>query len=206
MYKKFYFVYKDMKELYYVVIAVISGLIGWGAMYYLLMGNEDLLIKHFYATETAVHISPHWLRKQMDKWDSSFFLVDLRSEQEYEQDHIKGAVSIPAYKDPDTSAYDDKERILASFEELKTLYPERDIIVYCYSSPCMTGRKIGDFLAKNGIYVKHLGIGWNEWKYDRNWWNHEHEWTKTNVNNYIGTGESTYPKTTSCPIDNEFGC
>lgn len=177
-----------------------------GVFYYISINYEPLLIKHFYAVENAVHVSPHWLRKQIDKWDTWFILVDLRSEQEYLQDHIIGAINVPAYKDPDTSAYDDKERILWAFNDIKTQYPDRDIIVYCYSGPCMTGRKIGYFLAKNGVYVKHLGIWWNEWKYNWSLRNHEHEREKTDVKNYIWTGAGILSGSSICPINNEFGC
>tara|TARA_Y100000310_G_scaffold297141_1_gene329939 strand:+ start:170 stop:763 length:594 start_codon:yes stop_codon:yes gene_type:complete len=170
--------------------------------------SEDTLIKDFYATETAVHISPHHIRKAMDNGDESFILVDLRSQEEYEREHIRGAVNVPAYKDPETSAYDDVERIVTSFSELPK---NKEIIVYCYSIPCMTGRKVGDMLAQNGIYVKHLGVGWNEWRYFWTLWNHEHEWNQTNVEDYIISGSEpgtpiTKNVSTACPISNEFGC
>src|SRR3989338_391719 len=102
--------------------------------------DQNMLISDFYATENAVHVSPHSLRKALLKGDTGSILVDLRSEQEYELGHIVSAINIPAYKDPDTAAYGDTERIVSSF---KALPKGKDIIVYCYSSPCMTGRKIG---------------------------------------------------------------
>ena len=43
-------------------------------------------------------------------------------------------------------------------------------------------------LADNGIYVKELGIGWNEWRYDWNMWNYPHEWETTNVEDYVVSG------------------
>ena len=55
----------------------------------------------------------------------------------------------------------------------------------------MSGRKIGRILAENGIYVKHLGIGWNEWRYFWNLWNHEYEWSITDVSDYIEKGNET---------------
>lgn len=198
-----------------IILAIIFGSL-FGALSTLIVlnlqtTNQERLIRDFYLTEDAVHVSPHSLRKLIDKDDNSFTLVDLRSQEEYEREHIIGAVSIPAYKNPDTSAYGDVERITNSFKELKAENPDKDIIVYCYSIPCMTGRKIGKMLASNGIYVKQLGIGWNEWKYYWNLWNHEHEWNKTNVNDYIMKGkEPGTPKikinSTACPINNQFGC
>lgn len=164
-------------------------------------------IAEYYRIENAVHVSPHGLRKLMDKGDQSFVLVDLRSAVEYEKAHIVGAVNIPAYSDPDTSAYDDKERITRQFRELPK---GKDIIVYCYSTPCMTGRKIGLMLSDQGIYVKHLGIGWNEWRYDWTGWNHEHEWAITKAEDYIVSGKEPGEKSPSelpAPCgEGEFGC
>ncbi len=170
--------------------------------------TQNELIKDFYLTENAVYVSPHSLRGKMDKGVNDYVLVDLRSAQEYEQGHIIGAVSIPAYKDPDTSDYGAVNRIAAAFAALPE---DNDIIVYCYSMPCMTGRKIGKMLAGHGIYVKHLGIGWNEWRYFWTLWNHEHEWDKTDVGDYIATGKDPGVPTrrtnsTACPITGPFGC
>ncbi len=164
-------------------------------------------IAEYYRIENAVHVSPHGLRKLMDKGDQSFVLVDLRSAVEYEKAHIVGAVNIPAYSDPDTSAYDDKERIVKQFREL----PQgKDVIVYCYSTACMTGRKIGLMLAEQGIYVKHLGIGWNEWRYHWELWNHEHEWGKTKAEEYVTSGKDPGEKSPSelpAPCgEGEFSC
>ena len=198
-----------------IIVALIFGAISGAFTTFIILNfqtqSQESLIKNFYLTENAIHVSPHSIRKAMDKNDNSFILVDLRSQEEYEQEHIIGAVNVPAYKNPDTSAYGDVERIVNSFKELKTENLNKDIIVYCYSIPCMTGRKIGQMLAENGIYVKHLGIGWNEWRYFWTLWNHPHEWNVTDVNDYVISGkEPGIPKlkvnSAVCPIDNQFGC
>lgn len=171
--------------------------------------NQKQLIKEFYEVENAVHVSPHSIRKSIMKNHSDFTLVDLRSQQEYEKEHIIGAINIPAYKDPDTSAYGDVERIVNSFKELDQ---DQDIIVYCYSIPCMTGRKIGKLLTEHDIYVKHLGIGWNEWRHFWQLWNHEHEWATTRVEDFIATGKEPGTFTSdvkykdACPIEGDLGC
>ena len=191
-----------------IIFGGIAGVLSSYAVFNYNSHNENELIENFYLTENAVHVSPHSIRKLIDEGQSSFILVDLRSNKEYEKEHIIGAINIPAYKDPDTSAYGDIGRIVSEFSKLPM---DKDIIVYCYSIPCMTGRKIGKMLAEHEIYVKHLGIGWNEWRYDWNSWNHEHEWSKTNVKYYIWKGpEPGAPKSKSnssaCPISGEFGC
>ncbi len=194
-----------------VVFGIVVGSLVTVALFNVQERSQNEIVRDFYITENAVHVSPHSIRKSMDNGYDSFILVDLRSQEEYEREHIVGAVSIPAYSDPNTSAYGDVERIVNSFKELKLDNPDKDIVVYCYSMPCMTGRKIGLMLAEHDIYVKQLGIGWNEWRYYWNLWNHEHEWNVTRVEDYISSGkEPGIPKirinSTACPIDNEFGC
>ena len=205
-----------MKQSFKIIIlAIVFGALAGILSAFIVLNfqtpSQENLIKDFYLTENAVHVSPHGIRKSMDKGENSFILVDLRSQEEYEREHIIGAVNVPAYKDPDTSAYGDVERIVNSFKELKSQNSDKDIIVYCYSMPCMTGRKIGQMLAEEGIYVQHLEIGWNEWRYFWTLWNHEGEWDITDVNDYIATGkEPGTPKvkinSSVCPINNQFGC
>lgn len=172
--------------------------------------TKNELIYDFYKIENAVYVSPHGLRKSMDAGKLDYTIVDLRSRQEYENEHIIGAINIPAYSDPDTSAYDEVDRIVGEFRKLPN---DKEIVVYCYSMPCMTGRKIGLMLANHDIFVKHLGIGWNEWRYYWNLWNHELEWTQTDVKNYIQVGsEPGIPQKkeidpfSPCTLDNAFGC
>ncbi|MDP7182053.1 MAG: rhodanese-like domain-containing protein [Candidatus Woesearchaeota archaeon] len=191
-----------------IVIAFIAGLLGGFLVNQFDSDSYEDRVAEWYAAETAVSVSPHHIRKHMAKGDQSFILVDLRSPMEYEAEHIRGAINIPAYKDPDTSAYGDVERIVSSF---KALPKDKEVIVYCYSIPCMTGRKIGNLLAENGVYVKHLGVGWNEWRYFWTMWNHPHEWNNTHVEDYLWTG--TEPgdamvnvTDTSCPIEGPLGC
>ncbi len=200
------------------IISIILGLLGGllGAFLFTLIPTpeptQEELIADFYNVETAVLVSPHGLRKSMMHGDNSFILVDVRSEEEYEREHIIGAVNIPAYKDPETSAYGDVERIVNSFQTLIEENPGKEIIVYCYSVPCMTGRKVGKMLVDHDIYVKELGIGWNEWRYDWNAWNHEHEWDNTQVEDYVFSGpepgkyEIDPTEVEPCAIDNDLGC
>lgn len=205
-----------MKNLSKIVVltTVIGVFVGSSVTFLILQSQKSTqqeLIKDFYLTENAVHVSPHTIRKKMDKGETDYTLVDLRSAQEYEKEHIISAINIPTYKDPNTSISlegerQEKERILAQFKEIAK---EKDIIVYCYSTPCMTGRKIGKLLAENGMYVKLLNIGWNEWRYFWNLWNHDSE-ELTDFKNYVTSGkEPGKPKIkdsfSPCKVG-ELGC
>ncbi|MEX0933672.1 MAG: rhodanese-like domain-containing protein [Candidatus Paceibacterota bacterium] len=175
-----------------ILSATLGALVGSGAVFIsqkLQKPNEDELIKEFYLVENAVHVSPHHIRKAIMKGETDdFILIDLRSEEEYAEEHIVGAINVPAYKDREYSDYGAIQRIRQSVRELKEKNPEKDIIVYCYSTPCMTGRKVGKILAEDGIYVKHLGIGWNEWRHFWKLWNHPHEWEITDPTEYTASG------------------
>jgi rhodanese-related sulfurtransferase len=198
-----------------IFVAILSAFVSSFFTFIFLKFDEktgDELIKDFYFSEVAAHVSPHHIRKAIVEGGDSFVLVDLRSQEEYETEHVVGAVSIPAYANPDKSAYGDVERIVGSFEELIKENPDKDVITYCYSMPCMSAKKIGKLLAENDIYVQTLGIGWNEWRYFWTLWNHPHEWNVTNVEDYLFSGEEqgtfklngTKPKV--CPTDGAFGC
>ncbi|MBI4016337.1 MAG: rhodanese-like domain-containing protein [Candidatus Aenigmarchaeota archaeon] len=167
-----------------LIAATTGALASWSILEFS-KPDTNQLIKQFYDTELAVHVSPHTIRKQIMAGNLEVTLVDLRSQQEYEREHVKGAINIPTYRDPDHPAYYDKDRIVTSFAALPK---NKEVVVYCYSMPCMTGRKIGKLLSDNGIYVKHLGIGWNEWRYFWKLWNHEHEWNTTKAEDYITKG------------------
>jgi len=172
--------------------------------------DENSLIAQYYEIENSVSVSPHGLRGKMSKGQTEdYILVDLRSQEEYEKEHVVTAVNIPAYKDANTSAYDEETRIVDSFKELIEANPDKEIITYCYSTACMTSRKIGLLLAENDIYVKHLNIGWNEWRYAWDMWNHDSE-TPTKVEDYVvsGTEPGIPPKTDAIPscTEGELGC
>lgn len=188
-------------------VAVLSGIAGGYLALSAYHPSKETLIRDFYDTENAVHVSPHSIRKKILEGAQDFLLVDLRSAEEYEKEHIVGAVNIPAYKDKDTSDYGAVDRIVGAFRQLPK---DRQIIVYCYSMPCMTGRKIGQMLTEHGIYVQHLNIGWNEWRHFWTLWNHEHEWKMTKAEDYIATGKEpgTYngPKIITPCTKGQFGC
>ena len=196
-----------LKEI--IITSVAASIITWAAMFGLSqVGWDDTnkKIAQYYNHEVATNISAHGLRKKLNDASQDFILVDVRSEEEYIEGHIIWAVSIPAYTDRDNSQHISNERILEAFQALD---PNKEIITYCYSAYCMTSRKIGKYLAENEVYVKHLTVWWNEWRYGWSLWNYPHEEDKTQDYIFSGTGSwapETKPGSDACGISWDFGC
>ena len=161
----------------------------------------DQLRAHYYASQVATLVSPHSLRGRMDKGDDSYILVDTRAAEDYEREHIVGAVNI-----------DSAESFANVLSAYQALDHSKEIIIYCYSSYCLNGRKVGKFLAENGIYVQEMTVGWNEWRYNWAGWNYETEWDNTDVSDYVISGpEPGVPQVRddaaeTCPIAGGFSC
>ena len=84
----------------FILVAVVAGALAGGLTTNYLVSSEPVektneeLIKEFYDVETSVHVSPHHIRKDMDKGKNNVILVDLRSQEEYEREHVIGAISL----------------------------------------------------------------------------------------------------------------
>lgn len=171
--------------------------------------TSDELITEFYQTENAVSVSPHDIRTKMSNGDTkSYILVDVRTKEEYEEEHIASALNIPIFIDESESGISDEERIVRDFKKLKEENPNTEIIMYCYSAACMATRKVGLTLAENGIAIKHLNIGWYEWRYFWDLWNGPD--SGTDVEDYIVSGDepgipSAKPVFSPC-AEGEFSC
>ena len=71
-----------------LIVSLISSAITAGAVSYVIQ-PKDNLIAEYYAVENAVQISPHGLRKKIETYSNTSIIVDLRSEEEYREEHIK---------------------------------------------------------------------------------------------------------------------
>lgn len=80
--------------------------------------------------------------------DSALVLLDMRATEDYQNGHIKGAVSMPI------------EEIDARYRDLPR---EKEIVTYCYSQHCQLSTLGALKLVKHGIPAKEMNVGWNEW-------------------------------------------
>lgn len=151
-------------------------------------------VAEFYNDEMAVAVSPATLKKMIDDKETNFVVVDLRSEAEYNQEHIVGAVSIPAVSM-------NTDQVVAAFEKLPK---DKTVIVHCYSAYCTLSKQVGQTLANKGIYIKELNIGWSEWKYYWGLWNPGAD--PKEGKSYVTTGGGTEKPAPGVCVKGEFGC
>jgi rhodanese-related sulfurtransferase len=187
------------KRVLYVIVglSMIAGLIGalvGVAIYEKYFDKEKNVFEEYYEVENKVSMSPATLRKIIDQKDEGYILVDLRSEAEYNAEHVIGAVNVPAVSM-------NSEEIVSAFEKFED---DKKIIVYCYSAYCMLGKQVGEVLAKSGIEVIDLNIGWSEWKYYWGIWNPGEE-AKVGLD-YLEKGSSEIIVTPETCQEGEFGC
>lgn len=140
--------------------------------------RKDDWKRNYYESEVATLQSPHGLRLSIDRGEDLFLIVDVRTPDFYEAGHIVGAINIPG----DLGG----PELLEQFRQLEANNRGKQIVTYCYSTSCMNGRKIGEFLAENGVFVKELTIGYNEWAQVPELWNYPNE--VYDISDYIVTG------------------
>ena len=166
--------------------------------------TEEDKITAYYANSAATLVSPHNIRERMSHSKEDYVLVDVRAEADYLREHVVTAINIDTGRDLDV--------VLTEFQQLLADNPDKEIIIYCYSAACMNGRKAGNFLASNGVYVKEMTIGWNEWRYDWEMWNYDTEWEFVKVEDFVvaGTEPGTVPDSAKsiapCAIEGELSC
>lgn len=139
-------------------------------------------------SSTAVY-DPMVLLEKIKKGDEDYKLVDIRSFDEYEQGHIKTAISIPVYgtnlikKDGSL----DKGLVKASFKEKAG--NTKLVIVYGQTEFSVYPQQVAGLVDKGGSKVKVLSIGWNEWAHFKSIWVPENKWDSIDPNDFIQTKE-----------------
>jgi rhodanese-related sulfurtransferase len=87
-------------------------------------------------------------------WGDSTLWVDARSAEEYESDHVPGAISLNL---------ENWDQLFPKF--LDRWIPEKKVVVYCSAATCELSREVAERLRKGGISsVFVLKGGWEAWK------------------------------------------
>src|SRR3989338_9181964 len=135
-----------------IAASFLFGALGAFAALSLLPKSQGDAAREFYSTEVAFSVSPSDYMYELRHGRQTGLVVDLRSAGQYAENHLITAVNVPA-------GQMDEKQVVAAFRNLPG---DKPFITYCYSSYCMLSRKVGDILAKNGIYAKHMTAGWYE--------------------------------------------
>jgi rhodanese-related sulfurtransferase len=87
-------------------------------------------------------------------WGENVLWVDARSSDEYEADHVPGAILLNL---------ENWDRLFPEF--LDHWNPDKKIVVYCSVASCDLSREVAERLRKNNIpFVFVLKGGWEAWK------------------------------------------
>ncbi|HMS22837.1 MAG TPA: rhodanese-like domain-containing protein [Candidatus Levybacteria bacterium] len=141
-------------------------------------------------TRGSVRFDPMVLLKMIQKNNTDYVVVDIRTAKEYENGHIKSAVSIPIYG----------TNILSDAGEIKDANGLKDrmnevtknkkiVILYGQTAYSMYVEQVARYLDSNGGKVKVLGVGWNEWAHFKNLWVPEADWNVINIQDFIQVKE-----------------
>ncbi|MEX2340772.1 MAG: rhodanese-like domain-containing protein [Candidatus Paceibacterota bacterium] len=201
--------FKDKSVLLALGVGVVAGAIIFYAGGKFLDGDsEERMMAEYYKIENLVSVSPYEIKTALLKGEhNKHVVVDMRSPAEYEAGHVTGAINIPQYLPSDATGQNSEGRIVEAFRQVVVDNPGKDIVAYCYSAACMATRKAGNMLADHGVYIKHLNIGWYEWKYYWTMWNGE---DGNIAEDFITVGNEPGEPTLSGEVEpcgeGEFGC
>lgn len=114
------------------------------------VADVELAKKHF-EEKLKVTLGPVELKHLMDdpKAWGNVLLIDVRSKEGYQKEHVPGAVNIP------------EEELEARLGEIPK---DKEIIVYCWTLTCHLAAHAGLTLANQGYFVRELEGGIEEWK------------------------------------------
>jgi rhodanese-related sulfurtransferase len=136
-----------------------------------------------FTSQELLYLDPYSLLNIIDKNDKKYLLVDIRSEKEYEKEHVKTAINLPLYEGlRNDLSIQKKPKVLA---ELKKISQGKTIIVYGANAYTNTTRQAANYLTDNQLQVKILTVGWNEWRFNTNLWLAEEDWGGFNINQYL---------------------
>lgn len=103
--------------------------------------------ERFFAERLAYTLGPVELTKMLE--DKKVKLIDVRHKEDYDEGHIKEAISIP------------RDELKDNLSKLS----KNDVyVVYCYNAQCHLAASAALLLAKNGYPVMELEGGFDVWK------------------------------------------
>jgi rhodanese-related sulfurtransferase len=111
--------------------------------------EPDIAHQHF-VSKLAFETDPSDVRLDLERGQTSFILIDVRSEKDYEECHAVGAINLP------------NRRITA--ETTSALPKDKALVVYCWGPGCDGSTKAAARLSALGFRVKEMIGGIEYWR------------------------------------------
>lgn len=105
--------------------------------------------RHF-ASKLSVETDPSDVMLDLQRGQTGFIIVDVRSTDDYEECHVEGAISFP-YRQ-------------INAETVTRLPKDKLIVVYCWGPGCNASTKAALRLSLLGYHVKEMIGGLEYWK------------------------------------------
>lgn len=105
--------------------------------------------RHFLA-KLSVETDASDVRLDLQRGQNSFILIDARSEQDFEECHIPGAINQPYRR--------------INSESTTHLSKEKPLVIYCWSPGCNAATKAAARLSALGFQVKEMIGGIEYWR------------------------------------------
>ena len=142
----------NKKSVFYVVVVILATVIIFGIGFYL----GGIFNNNFFFSKTPqAKISIDELKTKNDRWEG-YVLLDLRSPEEYKEEHLPHATSVPysAFQKPNI------------IDRISPFLDKRDeIILYCRGTKCQTSEVAARQLIGLGFNnIKVLDGGVDDWK------------------------------------------
>lgn len=111
-------------------------------------------------------VDPVMVKELIDSTEKDYVIVDIRSAMEYKWSHMKGAINIPAYTDPN-NVYQTQNKLGDVYKKVSKIFARKKlIIIYGYSSDSDINDKVYEFFKKNNLPVRIMSISWYEWSHN----------------------------------------
>jgi rhodanese-related sulfurtransferase len=109
------------------------------------------MCREYFEEKVKICLGPMDVREMMQdpSMKGSYVIVDVRDREDYEKEHIPGAINIPEC---------DMERRMSEIPK------DKQVIVYCWSMVCHMAARTGLILARSNYFVCELEGGVEEWK------------------------------------------
>lgn len=142
----------NKKSVFYIIIAILAVIIIFGVGFWL---GGIFKNNFFFSKAPQAKISIDELKSKNDKWEG-YVLLDLRSPEEYKEEHLPHATSAPysVFEKPNV------------IDRISPFLDKRDVVIlYCRGSECKTSEVAARQLVGLGYNnVKVLNGGIDDWK------------------------------------------